>query len=263
MRTAVARHAFNLFSNVNQAAHFFITVVQCFKIVAGFQRFFQRNAQLARYHFGNIIHKAVSIIQRAPYITHSGTRLQGTEGNNLRHALLAVAFDDIIQHSPAVHVAKISINIRHAYAFWVQKTFKKQIVFQRVDVGNTKQVRHNASRRTAAPRPDRDIVLAAVIDKVPYNQKIAAVTHAVDYIKLVIQTLHYFFIRIGVTRRQTLHAQAAQVFRGVGKLLRYRKLRQQQMPKLQRHIAALRNFNGVFQSLRTIGKALCHFVIAF
>ena len=103
---------------------------------------------------------------------------------------------------------------------------------------------------------------AAIIDKVPDNEEVAGVAHRIDDVQLKIQTLADLLIHNLIALRQSLLAQVTQIAHGI-KALRHRKLRQQQMAELHLHVAAVSNFIGIAQSLRTIAEQRLHLVIAF
>ena len=103
---------------------------------------------------------------------------------------------------------------------------------------------------------------AAVVDEIPNNEEVAGIAHRVDDVQLKVQTLAHLLIHNIITLRQSLLAQVTQIAYGI-KALRHRELRQQQMTELHLHVAAVGNFIGIAQSLRTIAEQLLHLIIAF
>ena len=103
---------------------------------------------------------------------------------------------------------------------------------------------------------------AAIIDKIPDNEEVAGVAHRVDDVQLKVQTLADLLIHNLIALRQGLLAQVAQIAHSI-KALRHRELRQQQMAELHLHVAAVSNFIGIAQSLRTIAEQRLHLIIAF
>ena len=105
-------------------------------------------------------------------------------------------------------------------------------------------------------------MVAAVVDEIPNNEEVAGVAHRVDNVQLKIQTLADLVIHNLIALRQSLLAQVTQIAHSV-KALRHRELRQQQMAELHLHVAAVSNFIGIAQSLRTIAEQRLHLIIAF
>ena len=136
------------------------------------------------------------------------------------------------------------------------------MVTQGLDIRYAQQIGHDTACGTAASRTDRNIMATAIIDKIPDNEEIASIAHSVDDVQLKIQTLADLLIHNLVALRQGLLAQVTQIAHGI-KALRHRELRQQQMAELHLHVAAVSNFIGIAQSLRTIAEQRLHLIIAF
>ena len=262
MRACVTRQALYALRKVNQLLDLRARVVRLTEVLAAVQRLLQRNAQLTRNQLGDFVDLTIAHAQSLADVAHCRARLQCTEGNNLRHTLLSVTAHYIIQHLIALYIAEVGINIRHADAFRIQKAFEQQMVTQRFNISYTQQIGHDTACGTATSRTDRNIMAAAIIDEVPYNEEVAGVAHSVDDVQLKIQTLAYLLIHNLVALRQGLLAQVAQIAHGI-KALRHRELRQQQMAELHLHVAAVSNFIGIAQSLRTIAEQCLHLIIAF
>ena len=117
MRACVTRQALYALRKVNQLLDLRARVVRLTEVLAAVQRLLQRNAQLTRNQLGDFVYLTVAHAQCLAYVAHRRARLQGTEGNNLRHTLLSVTAHYIIQHLIALYIAEVGINIRHADAF--------------------------------------------------------------------------------------------------------------------------------------------------
>ena len=261
MRACVAGQALHAFGQVYKLLYLGPCIVGLTKILALLQRFFQSNSQLARNQLSNFINSTIAHAQCLAHVAHRRPRLQRAEGNNLRHALLSVAAHNIIKHLVALNITKIGINIRHTHALGVQKAFKEQVVAQWLNIRYAQKIGHNAACRTAASWSDRNIVLTTVVDKIPYDQKIAGIAHGIDNIQLKIQTPAHTLINYVITHRQCLLAQMTQIAHCVI-TIRHGELRQQQMAKLHSNIAAVGNFIGVCERFGAVAKKLLHLIIA-
>src|ERR1041385_1340284 len=88
-------------------------------------------------------------------------------------AMFAVTAINFLDHRfPAVATGKIKIDIRPAFPALVQKTFKHEMIFHWINRRNAEAITDRAIGR-AATALNHDVVFAAEIDDVPYNQKIS------------------------------------------------------------------------------------------
>ena len=262
MRACVTRQALHALRKINQLLDLRTRVVCITEVLAAVQRLLQRNAQLTWNQLGDFVYLAVAHAQCLAYVAHRRARLQCAEGNNLRHTLLSVTAHYIIQHLITLHIAKVGINIRHADTFRIQKAFEQQMITQRFNIRYTQQIGHDTACGTATSRTDRNIMTTAIVDEIPDNEKVAGIAHRVDDVQLKIQTLAHLLIHNLVALRQGLLAQVTQIAHSV-KALRHRELRQQQMAEFHLYVAAVGNFIGIAQSLRTIAEQCLHLIIAF
>ena len=92
-----------------------------------------------------------------------------------------------MNHFVAANVANINVNIGQGNTFGVEKAFKQQIVFERVKFGNAKQIGDKTARRRTSARTDGNFFSPRKVNEVVHNQKVAVITHAVNYPKLVIE----------------------------------------------------------------------------
>ena len=262
MRACVTRQALHALRKVNQLFDLRARVICLTEVLAAVQRLLQRNAQLTRNQLGDFVDLTIAHAQCLAHVAHRRARLQCAEGNNLRHTLLSVTAHHVIKYLITLHIAEVGINIRHAYTFRIQKAFEQQMITQGLDIRYTQQIGHNTACGTATSRTDRNIMATAIIDKIPDNEEVAGIAHSVDDVQLKIQTLADLLIHNLIALRQSLLAQVTQIAHGI-KALRHRKLRQQQMAELHLHVAAVSNFIGIAQSLRTIAEQRLHLIIAF
>ena len=262
MRACITRQALYALRKINQLLDLWARIVRLTEVLAAVQRLLQRNAQLTRNQLGDFVDLTIAHAKRLADVAHCRARLQCTEGNNLRHTLLSVTAYYIIQHLIALYIAEVGINIRHTYTFRIQEAFEQQMITQRFNIRYTQQIGHDTACGTATTRPNRNIMAAAIIDKIPDNEEVAGVAHRIDDVQLKVQTLADLLIHNLIALRQSLLAQVTQIAHSV-KALRHRELRQQQMAELHLHVAAVSNFIGIAQSLRTIAEQRLHLIIAF
>ena len=75
------------------------------------------------------------------------------ESNNMRNMIYAIAFLYILNDLITTFIVKIHINIRHRNSLGIEKTLKEQIIFDRIQIGNSKTIGNCRSCRRTSPRP--------------------------------------------------------------------------------------------------------------
>ena len=121
--------------------------------------------------------------------------------------ILAVAFFHIGNNPSAIDIVKVYVNIRHRYAFGIEKPLKKKCIFKRVNIGNAKQVGYDASGCRSAPGADSDTVIPRIVDKIPNDEKVAGVPHPTDDIQLIGKALINLSIYLWITHWQAFFAE--------------------------------------------------------
>src|SRR4029077_7075952 len=104
---------------------------------------------------------------------------------------------------------KIKIDIRPAFAALIEKPFKYEMTFHRVDRGDSEAITHSAVGGTAAAL-DHDVVFTAEIDDVPNDQEIAGETELAYQRKLFFDLTLHFPADRGVTLLRTEPDDGAQ-----------------------------------------------------
>ena len=105
-------------------------------------------------------------------------------------------------------------------------------------------------------------MVPGIPDKIPYDQEIIHISHILNNIKLIVQTLFQLFHIAAVPLGKPVKTQLVQVFPGCIALrdIEFRKLCH---AEFYLHITALGYLVGIFQSLRCIGKQSCHLLHGF
>lgn len=99
------------------------------------------------------------------------------------------------------------------HTFRIQKTLEQQLIPDRIDIGDRKCVRHNASCRRSTPRSNHDSVAFCKMNEIPYNKEVIHVTHAFDNAQFIIQALHKGWIRVfSISSFQSVKTELIQIF---------------------------------------------------
>ena len=81
--------------------------------------------------------------------------------------------------------AEINVNVGHGDAIRVEKTFEEKVVLQRIHPCYAETIGDQRARRRTTPGTDRDSVFFCVPHKVPNDQEIPGIPHALDNVHLV------------------------------------------------------------------------------
>ena len=142
---------------------------------------------------------------------------------------------------------------------------------QRVQIRDGKCIRHQRAGARTASRPHRAAIVLGPVDEVGHNQEIAGKTHLDDDVQLKREALFIFRApRVAlICIREKLQQPFLQAVGGLlaEKLLHaltfgHGKIGQLRLAEFQRHIAASRNFHGIFKCAGNIGKQRLHFLAA-
>ena len=218
------------------------------------------------YEFREPIRLSIRHIQDACHIAHSVLRHHLTKGHNVTHAAFAVLLCTIFNHLVAAVILNISIDIRHRNTVRVQEALEEQMVFERIEIGNVNCVRKQRTCRRTTTRSINNSLVFTPVNEVLNNQEVAVITHLVDRLEFVIDTLQNLLRKqfanlwnrrlirlllrhITITLSQAAEHELIKVF-----LLSLasinRELRNKNTPEINRHVAALSNFFRIENRLR-------------
>ena len=93
----------------------------------------------------------------------------------------------MINYFSAPAHTEINVDVRHGDAIRVEKTFEEKIVLQRIQICDAQAVGDQGARRRTTPRTNGDSVFFGVSHKVPNDQKVSRVSHALNDAHLVRQ----------------------------------------------------------------------------
>ena len=131
----------------------------------------------------------------------------------MSHLLLAILLCHPIQHSASTFVIEVDIDIGKRDTVGIQKSLKEQVVFNRVNLGNSKTVGHSRTcRRTTTRTNPNSELLASRRDKVLHNKEVARETHRLHYIQLELQTFGHLLVEwVAISSLRANHRQVSQI----------------------------------------------------
>ena len=140
MLAGVARQALERLRQIEQVVHLLILLVEALEFRLLADRVAQCDAEFEWNQLGDSVDKAVRMAQYAANIAHHRLRRQGTVGDDLRHAVVAVLRRYVIDHTIAALHAEVDIEVRHRHALGIEETLEQQVVAQRLDVGDAQRI---------------------------------------------------------------------------------------------------------------------------
>ena len=212
MHGRMSRKTFQTLAHVNQFSYLFIRIVQLFQLRIHRKRPVQRHIQLGWNHLGNAVHKGVRKIHDTSHIPDDSPRRQGTEGNNLHHPVCSVFSRYIIDDLLPSLEAEVHVDIRHGDTLRIQEPLKEQVIPDRINVGNSKTVGHDTSRRGTSSRSHHNVMIPCILDEIPHDQEVVHIPHRANRIQLIIQPLHQFLGASRIPVLQPVKTKLLQIF---------------------------------------------------
>ena len=119
MRSNVSRQTFKLFCEVQQFGNFRIAFVDRAQFLTGFDGFFKCDSQLVWHHPSNLIDSRQGNPKCTPNVFDGCPSLHRAEGTNLRDALFAILFLDVLHDVGTTFLAEVDIDIRSLQTIFI------------------------------------------------------------------------------------------------------------------------------------------------
>ncbi len=142
-----------------------------------------------RIELHDLVGIGVGKSQHAPNVANRLLALDSAERDYLRDPVFAVLFADVVQDLVAPLVTEINVDIGHRLASRIEPALEQQLVLDRIELGDSKRVRHQAADHRAAARADRNAALARVADEIGDDQHVTRKAHFADQRDLAIEAL--------------------------------------------------------------------------
>ena len=137
-----------------------------------------------RHELAEPIDLAVGHLQHAADVAQHRARLELAEGDDVGHAMRAVAFAHIGDHLVAAVLAEVDVEIGHRHALWIEEALEQQPEADRIEIGDGERISDERARAGAATGPDGDAFGLGPFDEVGDDQEVALIVHAGDDIEL-------------------------------------------------------------------------------
>ncbi len=109
----------------------------------------------------------------------------------MRHMVGAVFARHVVEHLLAPGVVEVDVDIGHGDAVRVQETFEKEVVLERVDIGDAQSVGDCGAGGGAAAGADPDAKAPRSRDIVVHNEEVAREAHRADCVELELYALFH------------------------------------------------------------------------
>ena len=130
----------------------------------------------------------------------------------MSHPFFAVLFLYPTQNLTATVIVKVDVNIGHGDSIRIQKTLEQQVIFQRVDIGNTQTIGNHRTGSRSSSGTDSDSHSTGSIDEILHNQEVTGEAHGFHHVQFKVDTLGSFFAQLfAITFHSTFHGQFPQV----------------------------------------------------
>lgn len=99
----------------------------------------------------------------------------------LTDLIVSVFLSDIFDDSSSSFIREIDIDIRHGYSGRIEESFKEELVSERVDIGNPRQIGDYRTSSGSSTRSDWYIVFSRPADEVCDYNEISVKSHQMDH----------------------------------------------------------------------------------
>ena len=141
-------------------------------------------AGLIGHQLAEPVDLAVGHLQHAADVAQHGAGLQLAEGDDLGHAVRAVALAHIGDHLVAAVLAEIDVEVGHRHALGIEEALEQQAEADRIEIGDGERPGDQRARARAAAGADRNAFGLGPFDEVGDDQEVALIVHAGDDIEL-------------------------------------------------------------------------------
>ena len=187
VRAGIAREALEGSREIDEFAHVGVAFVQAPEFLLLLERLVERDADLERNQFRDLVHVAVVVSEHAADVAYHCFRRQRSVGDDLRHAVAAVLVGDVFDDPVAAFHAEVDVEIRHRHALGIQEALEQQVMLDRIQIGNAQHVGDQRTCAGAAAGPDGNAVVARPADEIGHDQKIPGKSHRANDAELQIQ----------------------------------------------------------------------------
>ncbi len=129
----------------------------------------KRNVEVVRDHLGQLVRLRIRKITHPGHVSYHHLGPEGPKSNDVRHAVAPVLFSNVLDDFPSSAHAEIDVEIGGRDPLWVKETLEEQAEAQGIDIGNSQNVGHQATRSRAPARTHGDSLFASPFHEVGHD----------------------------------------------------------------------------------------------
>ena len=95
-----------------------------------------RIGRVLRHQLAQFIDLPVWHLQHAADVAQHAARLQGTEGDDLRHLVAPVALLHVADHLVAAVLAEVNVEVRHRHTLGIEEALEQEPEADRIEIGD-------------------------------------------------------------------------------------------------------------------------------
>ncbi len=157
-------------------------------------------------------------MQHAADVAQHAARLQRAEGDDLRHAVAAVALLHVIDDLVAPVLAEVDVEVGHRHPLGVEEALEQQPEPDRVEIGDGERVGDERARARAAPGPDRNLLRLCPLDEIGDDEEVAGVFHAFDHVELEGEALAVLLVGVALRDAEAREPELEPLLRALAQL---------------------------------------------
>ena len=212
---------------------------------------------------GQPVHLAERQLQHPADVAQHSPRLQRAEGDDLGHAVAAIALLDVGDHLLSPVLAEVDVEVGHRDPLRVEEALEEQAVTQRIQIGDGQGIGHQRTGARPPARAHGNAVRLGPLDEVRDDQEVAGEAHLGDDPDLPLQPFEIFRLRrviglaLGHAGLQTFARLMGQLL-GLAAVAFGGEARQDRIALVDHEGAAARDIERVVASLGKIGEKRPH-----
>ena len=207
----VAGHAFELPGGIEEAMHARVRGVDVLHLLGLFERVVEGDVEGVGHEPGDAVGVGVGHAERAANVADGGLRAERPEGDDLGHAVGAVALVGEADHLVAAVVGEVEVDVGHFAPFDVEEAFEDEAVGHGVDIGDIEHVEHERGGRGAA-HAHADAGLAGEIGDLFDDEDVVREAGLLEDVEFVGEALLERGRDIGEAPVEALEAEFGEVF---------------------------------------------------
>ena len=257
MDRVLPRQPFERLGKVDNLARRRVGVVLLLQRLPRLQARVERLARPFRDQLRDLVDDAVRDLEHAPRVAHRRARGHRPERDDLGDAVAAVLLRDVVDDAVASLDGEVDVGVGQRLAARVEEALEQEVVLDRVEVGDLEAVGDERAGGGAAAGPDADPVPLREVDEVPDDQEVVDEAHLLDRLQLEFEPVGQLRGRVAVALVEATLGQLEEVLERVAFVGR-RVFGQQDLPELERDVAALGDLERAAERIRVAGEVRGH-----